>query len=266
MTLIQQYLTKNDCYKAGVAMTPKGVMVHSTGAENPSLARYVPGNEIIGVNQNGNHWNQSNKEWAAKYDGKLLNKCVHALIGKAADGSVATVQTLPWEMEGWHCGGSGNHTHISFEICEDGLDDPHYFSAVYREAVELTAMLCMEYDLNPLADGVVLCHAEGHARGIASNHGDVLHWFPRHGKTMDDFRKDVIKEVESMTESKIRQVVRDELARIQAEQAAQPASPWAVDTQVITRAKEAGISDGTRPGSTMTREEGMAMILAAVGK
>ena len=254
MTLIRQYLTENDCYKAGVAMAPKGVMVHSTGADNPSLARYVPGNATIGVNRYGNHWNRPG-----------LDVCVHAFVGKLADGTVAAVQTLPWEMEGWHCGGSGNHTHISFEICEDGLTDPNYFAAVYRAAVELTAMLCMEYGLNPLADGVVICHAEGHTRGIASNHGDVLHWFPKHGKTMDDFRKDVVKEVDSMTEAKIRQIVREELASMEAERATRPASAWAVESRVITRAKEAGISDGSRPGSAMTREEGMAMILAATG-
>ena len=34
----------------------------------------------------------------------------------------------------------------------------------------------------------ILCHAEGYRAGIASNHADVEHWFPRHGKTMDDFR------------------------------------------------------------------------------
>ena len=52
-------------------------------------------------------------------------------------------------------------------------------------------MLCKEYGLDPLADGVVMCHCEGFERGVASNHGDVLHWFPRHGKSMDDFRADV---------------------------------------------------------------------------
>ena len=57
--------------------------------------------------------------------------------------------------------------------------------AVYQEAVELTALLCREYGLDPLRDGVVLCHAEGHKRGVASNHGDVLHWWPKFGKTMD---------------------------------------------------------------------------------
>ena len=42
-----------------------------------------------------------------------------------------------------------------------------------------------------MADGVVICHSEGAARGIASNHSDVMHWFPKFGKSMDTFRADV---------------------------------------------------------------------------
>lgn len=50
-----------------------------------------------------------------------------------------------------------------------------------------------EYDLNPLADGVIISHAEGHKRGIASNHGDPEHLWRQLGMgyTMDGFRKDV---------------------------------------------------------------------------
>lgn len=185
MNLKKLIFTNNDCYKTGKKITPKGVMVHSTGANNPNLRRYVgPDDGLLGVNTNGNHWNKSG-----------LSKCVHAFIGKLADGSVATYQVLPWNHRGWHCGtgskGSGNSTHISFEICEDGLTDPAYFGKVYQEAVELTAYLCKEYGLDPAAAGVVICHSEGHERGIASNHGDVMHWFPQHGKSMDTFRADV---------------------------------------------------------------------------
>ena len=43
----------------------------------------------------------------------------------------------------------------------------------YRAAVELFAMLCQKFGLDPLADGVILSHKEGHARGIASNHSLV---------------------------------------------------------------------------------------------
>ena len=66
-----------------------------------------------------------------------------------------------------------------------------YFQAVYCNAVELTAELCRIYGLDPLEEGVVICHSEGYRKGIASNHADVTHWFPKHGKTMDDFRRDV---------------------------------------------------------------------------
>ena len=196
MNLIRCYLTANDCYKAGRTINPKGVMVHSTGANNPLVARYVQPSDndpnraslqaTIGGNRNANDWNNPG-----------LDVCTHAFIGKLADGSVGTVQTLPWNHQGWHAGygkkGSANNTHIAFEICEDALKSSAYFRKVYQEAVELTAMLCKTYNLNPLADGVVICHSEGYQRGVASNHGDVMHWFPKFDKSMDTFRADVAK-------------------------------------------------------------------------
>lgn len=107
MNLHKQLLTNNDCYKAGGRITVKGIMVHSTGANNPNLRRYVaPDDGLLGVNNNKNDWNRP------RHNGNSV--CVHAFIGKLADGSIATYQTLPWDYLGWHCGGSGNDTHISF--------------------------------------------------------------------------------------------------------------------------------------------------------
>lgn len=181
MNLHKLILTNNACYMAGRTITPKGIMVHSTGANNSSLKRYVgPDDGLLGKNQYNNHWNQNTP------DGRQV--CVHGFIGKLADGSVAAYQTLPWNMRGWHCGGSGNDTHISFEICEDGLTDAAYFNAIYKEAAELCAYLCKQYGLT---EKNVICHSEGYKLGIASNHGDVMHWFPRFGKSMDTFRTEV---------------------------------------------------------------------------
>ena len=181
MNLNKLIFVNNDCYRSGRRINVGGVMVHSTGANNPYLRRYVgPDDGRLGENQYDNHWNMPG-----------IQKCSHAFIGKLKDGSVATYQTLPWDMRGWHCGRSGNDTHISFEICEDGLADKQYFSAVYQEAVELTAYLCKAYNLDPMEKGVVICHKEGHDLGIASDHADVVYWFTKHGKTMDDFRNDV---------------------------------------------------------------------------
>lgn len=261
MKLRTQYLTRNACYTTGKALKPIGVMVHSTGANNPNVSRYVPGDAVIGVNTSGNHWDQTNAEWARKF-GDPLNKCVHAFVGRFADGSVGTVQTLPWTMRGWHAGKSkGNNRYIGFEICEDGLDDPVYFAAVYRAAAELVAMLCREFGFDPQADGVVICHAEGCQRGVASNHGDVLHWFPRHGKTMDDFRADVarlLKEDEEVTQEQFDAMMNDYLAR----RAELPASEWA--RKGLAEAKAEGITDGTRPQAFATRQEVALMVRAAV--
>ena len=183
-------LTENDCYQKGETIVPKGVMIHSTGANNPWLLRYVgPDDGLLGENLYGNHWNRPG-----------VSACVHAFIGRRADGTVDTYQTLPWTMRGWHCGRSGNDTHISFEICEDGLADEDYFRQTYQAAVELTAYLCQTYGLDPMAPGVVVDHAEGYEMGIASGHSDVRHWWSRFGVTMDDFREDVNNKVKGMIE------------------------------------------------------------------
>jgi hypothetical protein len=83
---------------------------------------------------------------------------------------------------------ANNTGYIGFEICEDGLTDASYFNAVYMEAVELCVYLCKQYGLT---EKNIICHSEGYKLGIASNHGDVMHWFPKHGKSMDTFRADV---------------------------------------------------------------------------
>ena len=194
MNLNRLYLTKNECYLAGKKMVPKGIMVHSTGANNPYLKRYVgPDDGKLGENPYGNQWNM------ARPDGRLV--CVHAFIGKLADGSIATYQTLPWNYVGWHSGSgflgkvknANNTGYIGFEICEDGLEDGEYFAAVYREAVDLCVYLCRKFGLSAYH---IIDHSEGHKLGIASNHADAGHWFRLHGKTMDTLRADVLDALE----------------------------------------------------------------------
>ena len=202
MKLLQCYLVDNDCYRANNTIIPKGIVVHSTGANNKTLRRYVQpaksqtkylgGNtrqevaKLLGANMYNNHWNKSG-----------LTKCVHAFIGTLESGAVATVQTLPWTMRAWGCGagykGSYNNSHIQFEICEDALVDRAYFDKVFKEAVELCAHLCAEYGLP--VDSIV-SHAESYRAGYGSNHSDPEHWFKRFGLTMLDFRAAVAKELQ----------------------------------------------------------------------
>ena len=195
-------MTNSTCYKGTETMKIKGVLWHSTGANNPWLCRYVQPSDnakdrdemlkLIGKNSYNNDWNHI-----------YVEAGLNAWIGKLDDGTVATVQTMPWDYRPWGCAsgskGSCNNGWIQFEIAEDSLSDSAYFNRVYKEACELTAYLCKMYDLDPkgtvTTNGVkipvILCHYDSYKLGMGSNHGDIYHWFNKYGKDMDDVRNDV---------------------------------------------------------------------------
>lgn len=182
MEIVQYYQTNNPCYKAGKKITPSGIVVHSTGANNPNLKRYVgPDDGILGKNTNGNHWNTAK-----------ANKCMHAFIGKVADGSIMVYQTLPWDYRCWGVGsgkkGSYNSSHIQFEICEDDLTDEKYYNETFQKAKQLCAFLCEKYGIS--VDNIV-GHYEAAEAGYGSNHADPRHWQKKHGGSMAQFRADV---------------------------------------------------------------------------
>lgn len=185
MQIIEALTTKNKCYQAATPLTPRGIMLHSVGTPQPSSAVFA------------RSFNQ--------YQPGGVSVCVHAFA--QADGTV--YQTLPWEMRGWHCGGSANSTHIGVEMTEPSAgmtrsEAAEQITGTYRTAVELFAALCRRYGLNPEQDGVIIGHAEGHRRGVASNHADPeLLWRTYDmGYTMDGFRADVraMMEVENTDE------------------------------------------------------------------
>ena len=198
MKLVENILTKNPCFTAGQKIKVRGLMLHSVGCPQPKASVFM------------NNWNKSS------YD----NACVHGFID-ANDGTV--YQTLPWNHRGWHCGRSGNNTHIGVEMCEPStiqytrgssfniLNKNNAVAATqrtYNSAVELFAYLCKEYNLNPLEPGVIVSHKEGNALGIASNHGDPEHLWRGLGLsyTMDGFRADVNK---AMGNVEVKPVVKE---------------------------------------------------------
>ena len=183
MEIVEMILTKNPCFQAGKKIQVKGLMLHSVGCPQPSAEVFV------------RNWNSSAASRA----------CVHAFI----DGNTGKVyQTLPWDHRAWHGGGSSNNTHIGVEMCEpacirytggstfscsDREQALAVVSRTYEAAVELFAFLCGKFGLDPLGDGVIVSHKEGHSRGIASGHGDPDHLWNglQSGHSMDKFRQDV---------------------------------------------------------------------------
>jgi len=82
--------TQSTCYKGTSTMTVKGVLWHSTGANNPNLKRYVQPSDnaadretmlkLLGTNTNKNDWNHITRQAG-----------LNCWIGKLADGTVTTV-------------------------------------------------------------------------------------------------------------------------------------------------------------------------------
>lgn len=211
MNLIQKFMTYNPCYINNVYKTdsryttfqqrgPRGLMLHSVGCAQPNAMVFI------------NNWNKS-----------TANVCVHGFVD-ANTGEV--YQTLPWNFRGWHSGGSSNNTHIGVEMCESkyihypGVSA--YFEIInkqkaqedckraYNSAVKLFAYLCEQYHLNPLTD--ICSHKEGHAAGVASNHGDPEHYWSQLGMpyTMNTFRQDVDAEMKgeiNMTKDELNAII-----------------------------------------------------------
>lgn len=184
------------CYKQNkTGAKHVGIVVHSTGANNPTLKRYVQPSEDdlgykailqdIGVNKYKNSWNQTDRQAG-----------VHAFIGKNDFGVIEVYQVLPYDFYAWGVGkgpkGSYNFaptSHIQFEMCEDKLDNEEYFNDVMKSAQEYCAQLCYMFTFNPYTD--ICSHHECALRGYGADHSDPHKWLSNFGKDMDWFRERV---------------------------------------------------------------------------
>ena len=172
--ILQKMLTNNSCYRLARKYKngkPVGIVIHSNGVQGVSAAA-----------------------WPDRWNNPTTLKAVHAHVDDKT-----IVQALPWDIQGWHAGGSANGTHLGVELSEPIADSEASFGATWARAVYLCVLWCKLYGIPARA---IIDHSEGHALGIASNHGDVKSdpnynrvpakkgqgYFTRNGRTMDDFR------------------------------------------------------------------------------
>ena len=206
----EAYARNNGAFRASRPMptgSPAGIIIHSTGANNPNLKRYVNAPEICGENPYGNYFDRPDS-----------NVCPHAVVGKGKNGEVKAAKLLPWNVCCWGCGsgskGSYNYApaYIQIEVCEDALNDRAYFEEAFGLAADLCQRLMKNYPT--IKPGNIISHKEACARGYASNHGDPENWLARFGKNMDWFRSLVApeKQVRITAEITVGQSKADEVS------------------------------------------------------
>lgn len=201
MTVKKCIMTNSRCYRETTEDPKHGIIVHSTGANNTSLKRYVQPSPDdpeyktiiadIGLNANRNSWNQTN-----------VAKGVHAFVGKNKAGKVEVYQVLPYEKNAWGVAagpeGSVNYgpfARIQFEICEDGLKNKTYFEQAMTAAIEYCVEICKERGWN---ETDIWSHKEAIAHGFGSgSRVDIDYWLGKFGKSMAWFRREVKQRLET---------------------------------------------------------------------
>ena len=213
---IQCFMPDSTWYKGStVDFTPKGILWHDTGCDNPWLKRYVqPADnnpkydeliKLIGKNTYGNDWEHAEKQAG-----------LNCWVGKLQDGTVTTLQAGPWDKRPWGCGsgskGSLNDTHIQWEICQDAKKDKAYFADVYEESIQLSAYLCKKFGIDPLGTIIykgikvptICCHWDAYEMSMGSGHDDVYDWtvmydylgIPKSSTNINDpFNNEIMKRI-----------------------------------------------------------------------
>ncbi len=180
----EAYARNNGAFRAARPMpsgSPTGIIIHSTGANNPNLRRYVNSPNICGNNPYRNYFDRADSD-----------VCPHAVIGKDKNGIIRAAKLLPWNVCCWGCGngarGSYNYApaYIQIEVCEDDLTDREYFEQAFALAADLCQRLMKNY--HTIKAENIISHHEACLRGYASNHADCDHWLKKFGKDMDWFR------------------------------------------------------------------------------
>lgn len=88
--IIQSYLTKNKRYTSQTKKAKNGYMQHSTGTPGAKAADFIK------------TWNSASASAETEF---IID-------------DTGIYQLMPLNIRTWHCGGSGNNTHVGCEICE----------------------------------------------------------------------------------------------------------------------------------------------------
>lgn len=265
MNLINRYITKNPYFNdrkwiTGTAFN--GFFLHSVGCAQPDPLVFI-------------------RQWD---NASYTNAGISGFIGSEAVYIAAPCLETPGMVKRMpHAGSPANNNYIGFEMCEpaslhynwgdrftcsDLAGARAYCQQTYQNAVELFAQLCKFHGKDPLQDGVILSHSEGHKRGIATGHSDPEHLWTQLGLpyTMGGFRRDVKEKMEGeidMTKDEVMKLIDERItvALDGRDVAARPSLK-----KELEEAKSEGITDGTRPGGYARRDEVAAMVLRGMKK
>ena len=107
LKIIQSFIKNNPCYKNNTYKDKYGFMVHSTATPGAKANGFI------------DSWNKSSSSTAVEF---IID-------------DTGVYQLLPLNIRSWHCGASGNNTHVGCEICQKNvgyylLNGLHYIETI----------------------------------------------------------------------------------------------------------------------------------------
>lgn len=162
--IIENLLPETDSDRPGVPLNPTGWVIHSTackGATDENIRDYF-----------ANHNADASCHYVVDWD--------------------SITRVIPESEEAYHAGPTANKMFLSLEICEtkeNNPDDPAQFAEAWKRAVWLVGKSCNERGWDP--DEAIHSHLWVSNQWHEVNHTDPYEYFKQHGKTMEDFIKDV---------------------------------------------------------------------------
>lgn len=188
LKMTSHYAKKNWDYFAHIERKVEGIMLYIIENNCESIEKFI------------------DRYYNLCYLNSSDNLCVHAVID-GSDGKC--YQVLPWEWKGSHCRGNMDDTHIAVVMWlpkdKHQTDGNAMTKTAYEAAVELCAMLCKRYSLNPLGKAesksgeeamyTIISQAEGEKNfaGCFGNNNPEITWkkLELQENTMQQFRQRV---------------------------------------------------------------------------
>lgn len=171
--------------RSGSRLNPKGVVVHETATPGATAEREYQ-----------------------YFNGGDRGASAHAFVDWED-----VVQTIPYDEVAWHAGPTANSRYIGIELCRPSGHEPDKFERVWNNAVSLFADLFREHGFGEVTVDNLLSHAEVSSRWRESDHTDPVGYFAEYGKTVNEFRDEVQKELNGGAEVA---AINDLVARIEA--------------------------------------------------
>ncbi|MCM0648620.1 SH3 domain-containing protein [Clostridium swellfunianum] len=164
--ITEKFISKN---RSGKVLTAKGTVLHETatpGATAENEFRY--------------------------FNGAYRGVSAHAFVDHES-----IIQTVPWNEQAWHAGGTANRNYIGIELCN--FDDRSKFDEIWKRAVWLFAYVHVNViKVTTINKDTLMSHAEVSAKWKETTHQDPIAYFAKFGKTVDQFREGVQKAINVM--------------------------------------------------------------------